>query len=368
MSIETTLGALAAALNEEGPAVEILHDDGPAGHRVVVPQDAPDGTAAVVRTSGSTGTPKRTALPVEALAASAMATALELGKEGQWLLALPLHYVAGLSVLSRSLYAGTRPWAMDLSRPFTAEAFTEAAAELTDRVRLTSLVPTQLQRLLTAPTAESLSALRRFDAILLGGGRAPDDLVARARSHGLRVSLTYGMSETCGGCVYDGRPLPGVSARDEGGRLWLGGDVVASGYLGDPALTAERFHTDAEGTRWFRTDDLGGVSGGLVSVRGRADDVVITGGVKVSAGAVQRCVEAVPGVESALVLGVPDAEWGAVVAAAIVGGAAEDAVAAAVRAELGPAAVPRRIARLGAMPLLPNGKPDRLAVAALLAR
>ena len=105
----------------------------------------------MVRTSGSTGTPKATVLTLDALAASSMATALALKGEGQWLLALPVQYVAGLQVLVRSLFAGTRPWAMDLSGGFTPEAFTEAAQEMTDKLRFTSLVPTQLQRLLDAP-------------------------------------------------------------------------------------------------------------------------------------------------------------------------------------------------------------------------
>lgn len=359
MDLDPALAALSAALNGEGPGVELLDDAGPNRYRVTTAAGAPEGTAAVVRTSGSTGTPKRTALPVDSLAASAMATALELGAEGQWLLALPVNYVAGLSVLTRSLYAGTRPWAMDPSGSFTARAFTEAAGELTDRFRLTSLVPTQLQRLLADPEPGTLAALRRFDAILLGGGRAPDALREEANRQGLRVRLTYGMSETCGGCVYDGAPLPGVLARQEEGRLWLGGDVVASGYLGNPELTAEHFRTDTNGVRWFRTEDLGSVDGGRVTVLGRADDVVITGGIKVSAGAVQSVLEAVPGVRAALVVGVPDAEWGAVVAAVVVGEADDDALAEAVRSSLGRAAVPRRLHRPDALPLLPNGKPDR---------
>ena len=366
MNLDPALAALSAALNGAGPGVELLADAGPDGYRVETAADAPQETAAVVRTSGSTGTPKRTILPVDALAASSMATALELGVEGQWLLALPLNYVAGLSVLSRSLYAGTRPWAMAAGESFTARAFADAAGEMTDRVRLTSLVPTQLRRLLADPEPGTLAALRRFDAILLGGGRAPDALRAEARRQGLRVRLTYGMSETCGGCVYDGVPLPGVRAREEDGRLWLGGDVVAGGYLGDPELTAAHFRTDDDGVRWFRAEDLGDVDAAGVRVHGRADDVVITGGIKVSAGAVQRVVEAVPGVRDALVVGVPDAEWGAAVAALVVGDAEDAAIADAVRSELGAAAVPRRIHRADAVPLLTNGKPDRRRAVGLL--
>ena len=173
MNIEPALKALAAALHGEGPAVEL--SAGPDGEPVVRLVETPgiDDAAVVVRTSGSTGTPKATVLTVDALAASSMATAFALKGEGQWLLALPVQYVAGVQVLVRSLFAGTRPWAMDLSNGFTTDGFTAAALELTDKIRFTSLVPTQLQRLLEEPSADTLAVLRRFNGILLGGGPAP---------------------------------------------------------------------------------------------------------------------------------------------------------------------------------------------------
>ncbi|MDO5753305.1 AMP-binding protein, partial [Arthrobacter sp.] len=213
MNIEPLLKALSEALAGEGPAVEIDPD----GSFTLIPQaelGLPAGSetdiAAVVRTSGSTGTPKRTLLSVDALAASSVGTAMALRGEGQWLLALPMNYVAGLQVLVRSMFAGARPWAMDMSGGFTPEAFTEAAHELTDKMRFTSLVPTQLTRLLSNPSAETLTVLRRFNAILLGGGPINPVLLEAARGAGLNVITTYGMSETCGGCVYDGVPLEGV--------------------------------------------------------------------------------------------------------------------------------------------------------------
>ncbi len=217
VNIEPALKALAAALHGEGPAVEL--SAGPDGSPVLGFPDTAgiEDAAVVVRTSGSTGTPKATVLTVDALAASSVATAFALKGEGQWLLALPVQYVAGVQVLVRSLFAGTRPWVMDLSGGFTPEAFTAAALELTDKLRFTSLVPTQLQRLLDAPSAETLAVLRRFNAILLGGGPASAELLAAARDAGVRVVTTYGSSETCGGCVYDGFPLEDVLVR-RGGR------------------------------------------------------------------------------------------------------------------------------------------------------
>jgi O-succinylbenzoic acid--CoA ligase len=199
------------------------------------------------------------------------------------------------------------------------------------------------------------------------------------------VVATYGATETAGGCVYDGVPLPGVHVRLDDGRIVVGGPTLAAGYLGRPAETAAAFGTGAHG-REFRTDDLGRWVDGRLEVVGRADDVIVTGGEKVAPAAVERVLVAQPGVRAACVVGLPDPEWGAVVAAAVVleppvagepparpdagAGAvhpATDRLRRAVRAELGRAAVPRVLRVVDALPLRGIGKPDRAAVARLLA-
>ncbi|GHG52225.1 hypothetical protein GCM10012320_22340 [Sinomonas cellulolyticus] len=387
MNLDPVLKALAAALAGEGPAVEFgpaaspgaspdrETDDG--AWRLWRPSEAAatlsEGTAVVVRTSGSTGTPKATALTIDALAASSMSTAITLKAEGQWLLALPLEYVAGVQVLVRSLYAGTRPWPMDLSHGFTPEAFVDAAEQLTDPIRLTSLVPTQLRRLLDDGSDRVLIALARFKAVLLGGAPIPPGLLERAREAGVTVVTTYGSAETCGGCVYDGEPLPGVDVRLDEGRVWLGGDVVAAGYVGDPVRTAEHFRTDPDGRRWYISSDVGEFGpDGRLRILGRADDVVITGGVKASAARVAAELDALAGVREAFVAGVEDPEWGhALVAAVVLAATAEprEATLERIRADavvrLGRLA-PKTWLVLGALPHLPNGKPDRLALTDLL--
>jgi O-succinylbenzoic acid--CoA ligase len=370
VNIDPVLKALAAALHDEGPAVEIviLEDGTP----VAVPVETPgfEDAALVVRTSGSTGTPKATVLTVDELAASSMATAIALRGEGQWLLALPLQYVAGVQVLVRSLFAGTRPWVMDLSNGFTPEAFTAAAEELTDTIRFTSLVPTQLQRLLDSPSPQTLAVLRRFNGILLGGAPAPAPLQEAAREAGLKVVTTYGSAETCGGCVYDGRPLEGVQVLlDDDGRVLLGGDTVASGYLDAPEANAEAFFEE-DGTRWYRTNDLGELADdGTLTVLGRADDVIITGGVKASAAFIQAELEKFDGVTAAFVAGVPSREWGQAVAAYV---AVEDSSPESIAAykarcqeSLGTLA-PKTVLTTDGLIMLPNGKPDRLAMIELL--
>ena len=368
MNIDPLLKALMAALHGEGPAVEIVMNENGVPQAVPV-ETGVEEAAVLVRTSGSTGTPKATVLTIDALAASSVSTAVALRGEGQWLLALPLQYVAGVQVLVRSLYAGTRPWVMDQSNGFTPEAFTAAAEELTDKIRFTSLVPTQLQRLLDSPAPETLAVLRRFDAILLGGAPASAELLATAHAEGLKVVTTYGSAETCGGCVYDGEPLDGVEVRiGEGeleGRILLGGDTVAAGYLDAPRASKAAFFEE-DGVRWYITGDLGELSDdGKLTVLGRADDVIITGGVKASAAYIQGKLEELDGVTSAFVTGVPSREWGQAVAAYV---AVTDASPAGLkgftarREEVLGVLAPKTVFADKELPMLPNGKPDRMAM------
>jgi len=336
--------------------------------------DLPPDVSLVVGTSGSTGLPKLAMLTREALVASATATHERLGGPGQWLLPMPAHHIAGLQVLVRSLVAGTEPVAMDLAGGFTPTAFARAAAALTGQRRYTSLVPTQLVRLLAEPTGAA--ALRRFDAVLLGGAAAAPALLARAAEAGVSVTTTYGMSETAGGCVYAGRPLACTTVRADGqGRLHLGGATLAEGYLGRPDLTAAAFSTDEDGRRWFATDDVGHQDeDGRWHVDGRLDDLVNTGGLKVAPRLVEEAITAhLPQVAECAVVGVPDTEWGEVVAAALVlaDGAPPLEVAdvrAALRGALPSHSLPRRVAVLESLPLRGPGKPDRSALRDMLTR
>ena len=357
----TRLGAAAAAaVAGEGPAVLPIGADDPAPPAdLVAPVD--DAVAAVVTTTGSTGAPKAVLLPAAALAASAEATAARIGPPGRWLLALPAHHVAGLQVLLRSARAGVPAAVMDLREGFRADTFARLAADA--GAAYTSLVPTQLLRLLDTGGAP-LDALRAFTAVLLGGAAADPALLERARAAGVAVVTTYGMSETCGGCVYDGRPLDGVSVSlASDGRIRLGGATLAAGYRG----TVSAADVDAFDGGVFRTNDLGAWGpDGRLEVLGRADDVIVTGGEKVAPATVERALLAETGVREACVVGLPDAEWGARVVAAVVG---EDLDAEALRSAVAPTlgrAAPRAVTVLDALPLRGIGKPDREALRRLL--
>ncbi|WP_338750278.1 o-succinylbenzoate--CoA ligase [Janibacter alittae] len=363
------LPRLERALTGTAPVLPHAPDAAPQ----IPPGGAPDDLAVTVATSGSTGTPKLSLLTAANLIASAEATAERLGGHGQWLLALPPHHIAGLQVLLRSITAGTTPVVLAASE-VTPFALVEATAGMAGERRYTSLVPTQLARLVEDPLG--LEALRRFDAILVGGAATPAALLDRARSQGVRVVTTYGMSETAGGCVYNGTPLRDVIVRTgDDGALEIGGPVVAHGYLG---MESDSFVAHG-GQRWFRTGDLGVVDGeGRITVHGRADDLINTGGMKVAPRLVEDAVVAhIPAVTGAVVVGVPDPEWGQIVALAAVtspGGPLPGPVAAdglgeireMLRPHLPAHALPRRVLVVTQVPLRGPGKPDRPAVARLL--
>lgn len=371
--------ALADAL-DGGPAVWPIPAGGSAGGASDVDgpnelaSEVEDRIALVVETSGSTDAPKRVLLSADALEASAHATHDALGSTGQWLLALPGHYIAGAQVIVRGLVAGTETVVLPAGA-FDPAAFAEASARMGDHVpHYASLVPTQLVRLLDAAERDAFvgAALRSFDAVLVGGQALAPAVAERADAAGVRVVRTYGSSETAGGCVYDGTPIGDTRIRFVDGRIELSGSSLADGYLGDPGRTAATFVSE-RGTRWYRTGDLGELDGatGRLLVRGRADDVMISGGVKVVLGEVERAVRRLPGFAEAVVVAVPDAEWGERAAVAVAVDVGDEASALARLREatdaagLGPAARPVRLVVADPWPLLASGKPDRRALAAL---
>jgi o-succinylbenzoate---CoA ligase len=341
-TLETAEGALRWRPDESRP--------GPPGPGDGLPED----TAVVVATSGSTGEPKGAQLTAPALLASARASLRRIGADGgRWLCPLPPSHIAGLGVLVRSLVAGTAPVVTDRLDP----AQRNLGALGCDYV---SVVPAQLRRMLDAGADVS-----SFRAILLGGAAIPSGLLAGSRAAGARVITTYGMSETCGGCVYDGVPLDGVSVRTApDGRIQITGPVLFSGYRNRPDLTAGSL--DEAG--WFTTSDLGQVdSHGRLVVHGRADDMINTAGEKVSPSEVAAILERCEGVREAAVFGEPDSRWGERVTAVVVPASPSapphlEDLRAAVRRHMPAYAAPRALVIVPALPLLPSGKTDIAAL------
>lgn len=383
------------------------------------------GVDMVLRTSGSTtGTGKLVGVSMDALVASARATHKRLGGPGIWVLALPAYHAAGVQVLVRAAVAGTHVFnaykeggfdpqhlaqvidaacvaAADCGAgsSFDDDAVSscaggvggeaEGAVAADDSGRAcpvyTSLVPTQLRRALD--DEQLRGALARLDAVLIGGAAADAQLLEQAKAAGIRVVTTYGMSETCGGCVYDGQPLPGVSmdVDQATGAIWLSGPMLATGYLGDEERTRRCFVSRPDtqagepARRWFITSDRGHIVDGRLQVLGRLDDVIISGGIKVEPGPIEALLALNPLVSECAVVGLPDPTWGQAVTAVVVpasmpglGRVDEGAILAQIRVyleqKLSGAQCPKQVLLADALPYKGIGKVDRRALAQSLAR
>ncbi|GAB3708134.1 AMP-binding protein [Mariniluteicoccus flavus] len=350
------LDALAAAL-DGGPTLAPLPTDARSADAVRAMLNAdpdpdtphPDHShhpALIVATSGSTGAPKGVRLSARAVIASAEATHRRLGGAADWTLCLPLHYVAGAMVAARALTGGTR---LHTAKPDLADL------DVPSSPAYISLVPTQLTRALH--DHGTTRALAAHGAVLLGGAAAAPELLDRARAQGINVVTTYGMSETAGGCVYDGVPLDAttVTLDPDTGRVDLTGPMAFSGYHGRPDLTTATLTGQTVHTR-----DRGRWDGERLTILGRLDDVVVTGGVNVDLAELERAVQ--QRFPHTAVVGVPDPEWGTrIVAAGPIPLPLKD-----FRAHLdvdGPAR-PRGLLRLDSLPLTSSGKIDRQAIVA----
>jgi len=314
-----------------------------------------DDIALVVSTSGSTGTPKGAQLTAANLISSADATHQHLGGEGQWLLAMPAAYIAGLQVLVRSMVAGVEPEFLDLSRGFSVAelaAKTHPLADTGERC-YTALTPLQLSKALA--TLDGIEALRRFTAVLVGGAATNPQILESARKLRINVVTTYGSSETSGGCVYDGRPIAGAKVRIRGGRIYLGGPMVARGYRNLPG------HEAFAEPGWFATSDAGSLHDATLTVHGRLDNVIDSGGLKLHPEVLENVMLGVQGVTGACVVGVPDERFGQRICAAYAGSVGVEKLMEAFD-ELPRWQVPKELTHLAALPLLGPGKVDRAAV------
>ena len=318
-----------------------------------IPEFVDSNTAVIVESSGSTGTPRRISISAKALIASAKATEEYFGTRGQWLLTLPINYIAGIQVLVRSILADVPPIQMNTAVPFTPEAFALSSTLLTADAKFTSVVPTQLVRLqqLASQDPFLVKLLQRFKAILVGGQATGPEVLEFFRDKGINVVESYGMAETSGGCVYNGEALGGVEVElVEDGKVAIRGDVLAN-----DVATQDGF---------LVTSDIGEFDEqGLLHILGRADRVIISGGLKMSLDRVEAVAASVPGVVEVGATAVSSTEWGERVGIAYVGSPeVADYLAGAVFEQLGIAAKPIRVIRADRLPRLHNGKTDLISL------
>jgi o-succinylbenzoate---CoA ligase len=317
----------------------------------------PAGAASVVFTSGSSDGRKGVRLTLDNWEAAARASMDHLGHgpDDTWLLALPLHHVAGLSIIVRSIYSGGAVRMLPGFDPVTY------AAHLRHGVTVASMVPTMISRLLEADPGP----YQGLKAVLLGGGPIPDRLLEQAHASGLPVLPSYGLTETAGqvatlrpGDPLENKayPLPGVMLRLEpDGRIAVRGPMVSPGYVGEPDRAAED---------WLVTGDLGTIDGdGALRVTGRADTIIVSGGENIDPAVVEAAVVLVAGVEEALVAGLANDLWGMETVCLYVGESDPSQVEAELRDILPGFMIPKRWLQVAALPLTPLGKPDRAGAA-----
>lgn len=326
----------------------------------------------IVETSGSTsGQPRLVGLSYAALVASARATHQALGGPGRWIVALPVHHIAGLLTLVRCCVAEASPIIAELDEGFSTDALLRACRSMftgggarPDLRAYLAVVPKQLAEALTAG-GELLDYLQRLDAILVGGAHVPTDLLAQARAAGLRVHTSYGMTETAGGVVYDGLPLTGVEVlSDEDGCALIHSPSLLVDYL-DGSVSAD--FVSLKGKRFLRTADRIISEGDRIQVLGRADDVIISGGLNISPLMVSQALTALSQVAEAVVVGVDDPVWGQLLAAVVTPIDPTEALdlpalREQVGAVLGREFAPRAFLSLPQIPVLALGKPDRAAL------
>jgi O-succinylbenzoic acid--CoA ligase len=323
--ISQLAGEITAALVGDGPTL---------GFGEISSEYAPSYAAVAIGTSGTSGTSKEILLSATALITSARASNNFIGaRPGQtWSLLLPLTHIAAVNVIVRSMELGTTP--IDL-RDFDGDY---------PKANYTAIVPTQLFRALNGDQ-RLLKHLQSADTVLVGGAALTQSMRNQAELAGIKIVTTYGMTETCGGCVYDGKVLQGVEIEIRGGKICIKGPVLASSIsLNDG---------------WYETSDLGEYDNNQLAVLGRSDDVIISGGENLSLSAVENSLGiAFPDIQFAA-FAVEDPQWGQSLQIAVVGMISDAQIVEHLEKELGSFAKPKGIHHMNSLPLLGIGKVDR---------
>jgi O-succinylbenzoic acid--CoA ligase len=339
LAIGDVMNLVAKALAHQGPALNFTDES---------IESVDSEICLIVATTGSSGTRKSVALSSAALLASARASLDYLqARPGQtWALLLPLHHIAGINVLIRALDLGTTP--VDL-RDVTEYVNTDFSA----------VVPTQIFQALNGDE-KLLAHLQSSKKVLVGGAQLQEDLLHQALDAGISVVRTYGMSETSGGCIYEGTPLKGVGLRiSDAGLIEISGPVLTSGYLNNEELWNQQYRDG-----WFTTSDHGVIEDGILKVLGRSDDVYNTGGEKVSLTHVDEILlTAFPHLQWCAVA-VDDAQWGQRLVVAVSGGVKPSIieVSAVLSSALGDIAKAKQLLVFDELPLIGIGKIDRAQI------
>lgn len=346
-SVSQISKALMSAFTAGGPALEFGEFNTPTRQAIQKPasQMVPADCAVVISTSGSTGKAKQVCLSAQALITSADSAHRYLGAIGgqRWSLVLPLTHIAAINVLVRAIELGL-------------EAVDNRNSDRYSPAEYVSVVPTQLHRALNNSSEKKfLQHLQSAVAVLVGGGPTDEFLIAKAKENGVNVITTFGMTEMCGGCIFDGNPLPLVEMKiTETGRVKLKGPMRANGYLNDENSWAAVI----DGS-WFITSDLGRIDAGKLKILGRIDDQIISGGKKISLNEIEMSLHAVFPLQQFIAFAISDPEWGQALALASASKIAEASIKDHLRRTFGGFGVPKFFLQLEEIPTKGIEKPDR---------
>jgi O-succinylbenzoic acid--CoA ligase len=336
-TVSESMARIAKALAADGPALAF-------GETTFT--HVPQGISLVIPTTGSSGVPKEVGLSATALLASARASNKWLNAKygNSWSLLLPLTHIAGINVLIRALELGTEP--LDLREH----------QGIYPRADFTAIVPTQLFNALNGDE-NLLNHLREAKAVLVGGAAITTDLHLLAEKAGINVVETYGMTETSGGCIYNGEPLQGVEISiSPEKRILISGQVLADSYLGSEALWDKNYKDG-----WFHTSDFGRIENEKLIVEGRIDDVIISGGENISLSAIEAALHTHFPHKSFAAFSIKDSKWGQALHIAISGEGfpSDEDISLYLAEQFGDFSKPKGYLHLPELPLIGIGKVDR---------
>jgi O-succinylbenzoic acid--CoA ligase len=340
LAIGDVMNLLAKALAHQGPALNFTDE---------AIDSVESDICLIVATTGSSGMRKCVALTSAALLASARASLEFLhARPGQtWALLLPIHHIAGINVLIRGLELGTTPVDLRNASDFPTTDFS-------------AVVPTQIYRALNGDE-KLLAHLKAAQSVLVGGAKLDETLLSQALDAGISIVRTYGMSETSGGCVYEGTALNGIDLQiSDAGLIEIAGPVLASGYIGNDELWSQTFDG-----QWFTTPDRGEIAGdGALRVLGRADDIYVTGGEKVSLVQVDEILSQAFASHHWCSLAVEDAQWGQRLVIAVGGRdhPALDQINSELEMRIGGFAKAKQLLTFDQLPTIGIGKIDRVQI------
>lgn len=329
----------------------------------------------IINTSGTTKTPRLTVLSFKSLFYSAKCSIKTLSnRKGQWLLALPINYIAGIQVIIRSVILNIFPQVINFNVSFSQKSFLYTFHKMTKSIKYTALVPTQLFRLLNKYNYYVIEALQKFHTILIGGDFISKDLTDKIKKYNIQVSTTYGCTESSGGCVYNHIPMKGINiiVNSLNQRICINGPILCRGYLNNKNLNKKSFQIINK-KRFFITDDIGYKNRNSIYISKRINNIIKIGGIKHSINDIQEVLNKIFFIKESILIKINNLEWGEIIAALIVkttkgrlSNSELSIIKKYIETKIGKLSIPKVLLSIDSIPKLCNNKIDKLKILQIL--